>query len=113
MAANGYGAQSPGGYGLVAAFAAEIILTFIFLTVIMGARSKKASAASAGMAMGLALTLVHPIGMPITHVSVNPARRTGPALFVGSQGTVTIMIFVGRSNGRRHPCRWHRSMGLC
>ena len=81
FAANGYGDHSPGGYGLAACFVAEVVLTFFFLMVILGATSKRAPAGFAGIAIGLCLTLIHLVGIPITNTSVNPARSLGPALF--------------------------------
>ena len=81
FAANGYGAHSPGGYGVLSAFVAELVLTFFFVTVILGATSKRAPAGFAGLAIGLCLTLIHLVGIPITNLSVNPARSLGPALF--------------------------------
>jgi aquaporin Z len=93
LAANGFGEHSPGGYGMVAAAVAEIVLTFIFMTVILGATSKKAVAGFAGIPIGLTLTLVHLIGIPITNLSVNPARSTGPALFVGGWALAQLWVF--------------------
>jgi len=79
--------------GVLQGFVAEVILTFVFLTVILGATSKKASPGFAGMAIGLTLTLIHLIGIPITNVSVNPARSTGPAVFVGGWAIEQLWIF--------------------
>ncbi|HEY3354893.1 MAG TPA: aquaporin Z [Polyangia bacterium] len=93
LAANGFGAHSPGHYGLGGALLAEVVLTFIFLTVILGATSKAAPAGFAGIAIGLTLTLVHLIGIPITNLSVNPARSTGPALFVGGWAIAQLWLF--------------------
>jgi aquaporin Z len=93
LAANGYGAHSPGGYGLGTALLAEIVLTFIFVSVILGATSKAASTVQAGLAIGLTLTLVHLVGIPITNLSVNPARSTGPALFVGGWAMAQLWLF--------------------
>jgi aquaporin Z len=93
LAANGYGASSPGKFGMGAALAAEIILTFIFLTVILGATSKKAVAGFAGIPIGLTLTLVHLVGIPITNLSVNPARSTGPAIMVGGAAIEQLWLF--------------------
>src|SRR4030095_11362369 len=92
LAANGFAAHSPGGYGLGAALLSEAILTFIFLSVILGATSKSATTAQAGIAIGLTLTLIHLIGIPITNVSVNPARSTGPALFVGGSALAQLWV---------------------
>jgi aquaporin Z len=93
LAANGVGDHSPGGYGLVQGFVAEAVLTFIFLVVILGATSKKAAPGFAGIAIGLTLTLIHLIAIPITNVSVNPARSTGPAVFVGGWAIEQLWIF--------------------
>jgi aquaporin Z len=93
LAANGFGEHSPGHYGIGAAFLAELVLTFIFLTVILGATSKKAVAGFAGIPIGLTLTLVHLIGIPITNLSVNPARSTGPAVFVGGWAIEQLWLF--------------------
>lgn len=81
FATNGYGASSPGGYGLVAAALTEFVLTAVFLIVVLGATSKRNPAGFAGLAIGMCLTLIHLISIPITNTSVNPARSTGPALF--------------------------------
>jgi len=83
FAANGYGDHSPGGYSLLAGLVAEIVLTGIFLVVILGSTSKSAPAILAPVAIGLALTLIHLVSIPVTNTSVNPARSTGVALFVG------------------------------
>ncbi|HEX8950421.1 MAG TPA: aquaporin Z [Polyangia bacterium] len=93
LAANGFGAHSPGHYALGAGLGAEIILTFIFVSVILGATSTSATTAQAGIAIGLTLTLIHLIGIPITNVSVNPARSTGPALFVGGWALAQLWLF--------------------
>ena len=93
LAANGFGDHSPGHFGLGAALAAEVILTFIFMTVILGATSRRAIAGFAGIPIGLTLTLVHLIGIPITNLSVNPARSTGPALFVGGWALEQLWLF--------------------
>ncbi len=93
FASNGYGAHSPGGYSLVACFIAEVVLTFIFVLVIHGATDKRAPAGFAGIAIGLALTLCHLVGIPITNTSVNPARSTGPALFVGGWAIQQLWLF--------------------
>lgn len=83
LATNGYGVHSPGGYSLAAAFITEVVLTFIFVMVILGATDGRAPKGFAPIAIGLALTLIHLISIPITNTSVNPARSTGPALFAG------------------------------
>lgn len=93
LAANGFGEHSPGGYDLSAALLGEVILTFIFLTVILGSTSKAAPAGFAGLAIGLTLTLVHLVGIPITNLSVNPARSTGPAIFVGGWALAQLWLF--------------------
>jgi aquaporin Z len=93
LAANGFGAHSPGGYSFGAGLLAEIILTFIFVSVILGVTSKSATTTQAGIAIGLTLTLVHLVGIPITNLSVNPARSTGPALFVGGWALRQLWLF--------------------
>lgn len=93
LAANGYGEHSPGHYGMESALVAEFVLTFVFLTVILGATAKKAVAGFAGIPIGLTLTLVHLIGIPITNLSVNPARSTGPAIFVGGWALSQLWLF--------------------
>lgn len=93
LAANGFGDHSPGHYGLLAALVGEILFTFIFLTVILGATSKKAAAGFAGIPIGLTLTLVHLVGIPLTNLSVNPARSTGPAIFVGGWALEQLWLF--------------------
>src|SRR6187401_3191310 len=93
FASNGYGAHSPGGYSLVAALVTEIVMTMFFLLVILGATDKRAPAGFAPIAIGLALTLIHLISIPVTNTSVNPARSTGPALFVGSWAIAQLWLF--------------------
>lgn len=93
LAANGYGAHSPGGYTLMAALVAEVVLTAMFLFVIMGATDKRAPQGLAPVAIGLCLTLVHLIGIPVTNLSVNPARSTGPAVFVGDWALSQLWLF--------------------
>jgi aquaporin Z len=93
FASNGYGAHSPGGYSLVACLVAELVLTFMFLFVIMGATDSRAHGALAPLAIGLALTLIHLIGIPVTNTSVNPARSTGPAIFVGGWALAQLWLF--------------------
>src|SRR5690606_22261388 len=83
FASNGYGEHSPGGYSMLAAIVTELVMTFMFLIVILGATHKRAPVGFAGIAIGLALTLIHLVSIPVTNTSVNPARSTGPALFVG------------------------------
>jgi aquaporin Z len=87
---NGYGTASPGGFSLVSGFAAEVLLTFVFVLTIHGATSKKAPEGMAGIAIGLSLTLVHIIGIPITGTSVNPARSLGPALVLAFVNTTAL-----------------------
>lgn len=91
--ANGYGEHSPGQYTLVAALVAEVLLTFMFLFIILGATDERAPAALAPVAIGLGLTLIHLIGIPVTGVSVNPARSTGPAIFVGGWAINQLWLF--------------------
>jgi len=93
FAANGYGAHSPGGYALGAAMAAEVVLTFMFLMIILGATDRRAPQGFAPIAIGLGLTLIHLIGIPVTNTSVNPARSTGPALFVGGWPLEQLWLF--------------------
>jgi aquaporin Z len=93
FAANGFGENSPGGYSLGAALVAEIVLTFFFLVIIMGATDSRAPAGFAPLAIGLALTLIHLISIPVTNTSVNPARSTGQALFVGDWALAQLWLF--------------------
>jgi len=93
FAANGYGEHSPGNYSLVACLIAEVLLTMMFLFIIMGATHGKAPAGFAPLAIGLALALIHLISIPITNTSVNPARSTGPALFVGGWALSQLWLF--------------------
>lgn len=93
FASNGYGAHSPGGYGLQAALVTEILLTFFFVFVIMGVTDGRAPKGFAPLAIGLALTLIHLISIPVTNTSVNPARSTGPALFVGGWALAQLWLF--------------------
>lgn len=93
FASNGYGDHSPGGYSLLAALVAEVVLTMFFLIVILGATDKRAPAGFAPIAIGLCLTLIHLISIPITNTSVNPARSTGVALFVGDWATAQLWLF--------------------
>lgn len=93
FASNGYGLHSPGGYSLLACFVAEAVLTFIFVFVIHGATDKRAPAALAGVAIGLTLTLIHLVSIPITNTSVNPARSTAPAVFVGGWAVQQLWLF--------------------
>src|SRR5271169_3687307 len=93
FASNGYGAHSPGGYSLLACFVAEVVLTFIFVFIIHGATDHRAITGFAGIAIGLTLTLIHLIGIPITNLSVNPARSTAPAVFVGGWALQQLWLF--------------------
>ncbi|MGO2131328.1 MAG: aquaporin Z [Halomonas sp.] len=93
FAANGYGEHSPGGYSLAAALVAEILLTMVFLFIIMGATHGRAPVGFAPIAIGLGLTLIHLISIPVTNTSVNPARSTGPALFVGGWAISQLWLF--------------------
>lgn len=93
FASNGYGEHSPGGYGLGSAFLAEVVLTLFFLLIIMGATDPRAPAGMAPLAIGLGLTLIHLIGIPVTNLSVNPARSTGTAVFVGGWALAQLWLF--------------------
>jgi aquaporin Z len=93
FASNGYGEHSPGGYSMIAALIAEVVLTAMFLVVIMGATDKRAPAGFAPLAIGLALTLIHLISIPVTNTSVNPARSTGVALFAGGWAIQQLWLF--------------------
>lgn len=93
FATNGYDALSPGGYAVAAAFLCEVVLTAFFLVVILGATHKRAPAGFAPIAIGLALTLIHLISIPVTNTSVNPARSTGVAVFVGSGALQQLWLF--------------------
>ena len=93
FAANGFGEHSPGGYSVAAALVAEIVLTFFFLLIIMGVTDKRAPSGFAPLAIGLALTLIHLISIPVTNTSVNPARSTGQALFVGDWALAQLWLF--------------------
>ena len=93
FAANGFGEHSPGQYSQAAAFVTEVVLTFVFLIVILGSTDKRAPAGFAPIAIGLALTLIHLISIPVTNTSVNPARSTGPALFVGGWALQQLWLF--------------------
>ncbi|HMK68679.1 MAG TPA: aquaporin Z [Stellaceae bacterium] len=93
FAANGYGDHSPGGYPLLSALISEVVLTFMFIFVIMGTTSPKAPPGFAPLAIGLTLTLIHLISIPVTNTSVNPARSTGPALYVGGWALQQLWLF--------------------
>src|SRR6185369_2532784 len=93
FASNGYAENSPGGYSLEACLVAEVVLTFMFLMIILGATDKRAPQGFAPIAIGLGLTLIHLIGIPVTNLSVNPARSTGPAVFVGGWALAQLWLF--------------------
>ena len=93
FASNGFGEHSPGGYSLTAALITETVMTFMFLIVILGTTHRRAPVGFAGIAIGLALTLVHLISIPVTNTSVNPARSTGPAIFVGGWALAQLWAF--------------------
>jgi aquaporin Z len=93
FAANGYGEHSPGNYNLASALLTELVMTFMFVLVILGATHTRAPVGFAGLAIGLALTLVHLISIPVTNTSVNPARSTGPALFAGAWALGQLWLF--------------------
>ncbi len=93
FASNGFGAHSPGGYSMLAALVTEVVMTMFFLIVILGATDKRAPAGFAPIAIGLALTLIHLISIPVTNTSVNPARSTGVALFVGDWAVAQLWLF--------------------
>ena len=93
LATNGFGAHSPGRYSMTAALVVEVVLTAVFLVVILGAKAPKAAAGFGGLAIGLCLTLIHLISIPVTNTSVNPARSTGPALIVGGWAIQQLWMF--------------------
>jgi aquaporin Z len=93
FATNGFGAHSPGGYWLVAGLVCEIVMTFFFLFVILGATDKRAAQELAPLAIGLTLTVIHLVSIPVTNTSVNPARSTGPALFAGAWAMEQLWLF--------------------
>ncbi len=115
FASNGYGAHSPGGYPLVSCLVAEIVLTFMFLIIILGATDARAPKGFAPIAIGLGLTLIHLVGIPVTNTSVNPARSTGPALFAGGWAIDQLWLFwlapiVGAAiAGIVYPAVWGKS----
>jgi aquaporin Z len=94
FAANGYGELSPGGYGLTAAFVTEVVMTFFFLIIILGATDDRAPSGFAGIAIGLALTLIHLISIPVTNTSVNPARSISQAIFAGGDYIGQLWLFI-------------------
>ena len=93
LASNGYGAHSPGGYSLGSGFLAEVVMTLMFLVIILGATDRRAPAGFAPIAIGLGLTLIHLVSIPVTNTSVNPARSTGPALMVGDWALGQLWLF--------------------
>ena len=93
FASNGYAEHSPGGYSLVACLVAEVVLTIMFLMIIIGATDRRAPQGFAPIAIGLGLTLIHLVGIPVTNTSVNPARSTGPAIFVGGWALQQLWLF--------------------
>jgi aquaporin Z len=93
FASNGYGAHSPGGYSLLAALVTEVVMTLFFLLIILGSTDRRAPAGLAPIAIGLALTLIHLISIPVTNTSVNPARSTGVAVFVGDWAVAQLWLF--------------------
>jgi aquaporin Z len=93
FASNGYGEHSPGKYGLGSSLVCEVVMTFMFLIVILGATHRRAPIGFAGVAIGLCLTLIHLVSIPVTNTSVNPARSTGPALFVGGWALQQLWLF--------------------
>ena len=93
LASNGYGEHSPGGYSLAAGFVTEVVMTFMFLLIILGATDERAPKGFAPIAIGLGLTLIHLISIPVTNTSVNPARSTGPALIVGGWALAQLWLF--------------------
>ncbi len=93
FASNGYGAHSPGGYSMLSALVTEVVMTMMFLLVIMGATDKRAPAGMAPIAIGLCLTLIHLISIPVTNTSVNPARSTGVAIFAGGWAIAQLWMF--------------------
>ena len=94
FAANGYGEYSPGGYGMLAALVTEIVMTFMFLIIILGATHSKAAKGFAGLAIGLGLTLIHLISIPVTNTSVNPARSISQAIFAGGWAVEQLWLFI-------------------
>jgi aquaporin Z len=93
FASNGYGAHSPGGYSLAAGLVCEVVMTFVFLLIILGTTHKRAPTGFAGLAIGLGLTLIHLISIPVTNTSVNPARSTATAVFVGDWALLQLWMF--------------------
>jgi aquaporin Z len=94
FAANGYGEHSPGGYSVTSAFVIEVVLTFFLVYTVLGVTDIKAPVGFAGIAIGLVLTLIHLVGIPVTNTSVNPARSIGPAVFVGGWALAQLWLFI-------------------
>src|SRR6202453_308225 len=94
LGANGFGAHSPGGYSMMAAFISEVVLTMFLVLTVLGSTDVKAPVGFAGVAIGLVLTLIHLVGIPITNTSVNPARSVGPAMFVGGWALQQLWLFI-------------------
>jgi len=94
LGANGFGLHSPGGYDMAASFVAEVILTMFLVLTVLGSTDVKAPVGFAGLAIGLVLTLIHLVGIPITNTSVNPARSIGPAIFVGGWALSQLWLFI-------------------
>ncbi len=112
FAANGYGAHSPGGYSLLSAALTEVVMTAFFLLIILGATSRRAPAGFAPLAIGLALTLIHLISIPVTNTSVNPARSTGVAVFAGGWALQQLWLFlVAPLAGALLGAAMHRALG--
>jgi aquaporin Z len=107
FAANGYGDHSPGGYSLGAGLISEIVMTFMFLIVILGSTARRAAPGFGAIAIGLALTLIHLISIPVTNTSVNPARSAGPAVFVGGWALAQLWLFWYRRSSARRSLAWH------
>ena len=105
FATNGYGDRSPGGYSLLAVIVIEVILTAVFLYVILGATDTRAPKGFAPLAIGLSLTLIHLVSIPVSNTSVNPARSTGPALFAGADALGQLWVFWARAAGGRRDRR--------
>jgi aquaporin Z len=93
LASNGYGAHSPGGYSLVSGLVTEVVMAFIFVTIILGSTDRRVPEGFAPISIGLALTLIHIVSIPVTNTSVNPARSTGPAVFVGGWALSQLWMF--------------------
>jgi aquaporin Z len=116
FATNGYDVHSPGGYSLLACLVAEVVLTFMFLVIIMGATDARSLPGFAPIAIGLGLTLIHLVGIPVTNTSVNPARSTGPAIFVGGWALQQLWLFWlaplvgGALAGWVYPAIWGESI---